>query len=125
MQGVVKTILASMENAGAVRVTGVQLELGISGHFREEAVRQYFQLLTHETPVEGATLLLSWLPATCQCLACQFRFESISMSGTCPRCGDIALEISHQDTCHVRELDVLFSEVEEPLEECVPAMGLD
>ena len=125
MQGIVKTILTSMENAGAVRVTGVQLELGVSGHFTEEAVRQYFRLLTRETPVEGASLLLSWLPATYQCLSCQSRFESTSQSGICPRCGDIAFEISHQDACHIREIDVLFSEVKEPFEENMPVMGLD
>lgn len=39
MQSVVKTILASLENAEASRVTNAQLALGTSGHFTEEAVR--------------------------------------------------------------------------------------
>jgi hydrogenase nickel incorporation protein HypA/HybF len=107
MQGVVKTILAALEQTGAARVTNVQLQLGVSGHFTEEAVRQYFQLLTQDTPVEGATLTLSWLPATYQCLSCQQRFESTSSPGICPHCGDIALEVSHQDECTVRSLDVV------------------
>jgi hydrogenase nickel insertion protein HypA len=107
MQGVVKTILASMESAGAVRVASVHLELGSSEHFTEEAVHQYFQVLTHGTPIEGAALTLSWLPATYQCLSCQQRFESISTTGTCPHCGDVALEVAHQDGCNVRAIDVL------------------
>ena len=110
MQGVVRTILASMEHAGAARVTNVQLELGASGHFTEEAVRQYFQLLTQDTPIEGATLTLSWLPATYQCLSCQHRFESTISPGICPQCGDVALEISHQDECSIRSIDVLPSD---------------
>lgn len=111
MQEVVRTILTSMERAGAVRVTQVQLELGASGHFTEEAVRQYFQVLTQDTPIEGAALALSWLPATYQCLSCQQRFESTSSTGICPRCGDVALEVSHQDECSIRSIEVVPPEM--------------
>lgn len=110
MQNVVNTILAALENAGASRVTDVQLAVGTSGHFTEEAVRQYFQALTQGTPIEGATLTLSWLPAMYQCLSCQRRFESTSSTATCPQCGDVALEISHQDECYVRSIDVISPE---------------
>lgn len=110
IQGVVKTILASMENAGATRVTSVQLELGTSEHFTEEAVRQYFQIMTHGTPIEGATLTLSWLPATYQCLSCQHRFESTVETAICPLCGYLALEIAHQDGCRIREMNVLLAD---------------
>lgn len=107
MQNVVKTILASMENAGASRVANVQLALLTSGHFTEEAVRFYFQAHTRDTPIEGVTLTLSWLPATYQCLSCQHRFESTSSRGTCPQCGDIALETPHQDECYIRTIDMV------------------
>ena len=57
MQGAVKTILESMSQAGASRVTNVQLTVGRSGHFSEESVRNYFQLLTKDTPAEGAFIV--------------------------------------------------------------------
>lgn len=110
IQGIVKTILASMEEAGASRVTNVQLVIGSSGHFSEEAVRQNFQALTRDTPIEGATLGLSWVPATYQCLSCQHRFESTSSMAMCPQCGDLALEISHQDVCYLRTIDVVATD---------------
>lgn len=110
MQGVVQTLLAAVEQAGATRVTNVELVLGVSGHFTEEAVRQYFQLLTRDTPVEDATLTLLWLPATYQCLSCQQRFESTSSTATCPHCGDVALEISHQDECSIRSIELITPE---------------
>jgi Zn finger protein HypA/HybF involved in hydrogenase expression len=52
MQRVVNTILASAERVGAACVTNVQLGLGVSRHFTEEAARQYFQALTQNTPME-------------------------------------------------------------------------
>jgi hydrogenase nickel incorporation protein HypA/HybF len=106
MQRVINTILEIVENAGASRVTNVQLAVGTSGHFTEEAVRQYFQALTQGTPIQGATLTLSWLPAAYQCLSCQHHFESVSSTASCPQCGDVALEISHQDECYVRSIDI-------------------
>jgi hydrogenase nickel incorporation protein HypA/HybF len=92
------------------RVINAQLALGTSGHFAEEAVRLYFQALTQDTPIEGANLRLSWLPATYQCLSCQHRFESASSTETCPRCGDVVLEIFHQDACSVETIDVVSSD---------------
>lgn len=112
MQGVINTILATLANADASRVTNVQLAVGTAGHFTEEAVRQYFQALTQDTPIEGATLVLSWLPATYQCLSCQKRFESTSSTAICPHCGDVALEVSHQDECYVQSIDVVSPDEE-------------
>src|SRR5690242_15353635 len=76
MQAVFTAIMDSLENTPGARVARVQLALGVSGHFTEEAVRQYFQVLAQHTPVEGAELELDWLPAIYQCLSCSQHFES-------------------------------------------------
>ncbi len=110
MQNVVETLRTSLEKAGASRVTNVQLALSTSEHFTQEAVHLYFQALTRVTPIEGATLTLSWLPTTYQCLSCKHRFESTSSTGTCPHCGDVAMEIFHQDWYYVHTIDVVSSD---------------
>ena len=112
MQGAVKTILESMSQAGASRVTNVQLTVGRSGHFSEESVRHYFQLLTKDTPAEGASLTILWLPATVQCLTCLHRFSSCEPAEQtkCPKCGDVVMEVEHQDSCYVSAIDVVSEE---------------
>lgn len=112
MQGVVKTILQSLSQAGASRVTNVQLTVGRSGHFTEENLRQHFEVLTKNTPVEGASLTISWLPATVQCLSCLHRFSSCEPAEQtkCPKCGDLVMETDHQDTCFVSTIDVVSEE---------------
>jgi hydrogenase nickel insertion protein HypA len=112
MQGVVKTILHSLSQAGASRVTNVQLIIGRSGHFTEENVRQHFKILTKDTPIEGASLTLSWLPATVQCLSCLHQFSCCESAEQtmCPICGDMVIEIDHQDTCFVSTIDVVAGE---------------
>ena len=114
MQGMVRTALESMRASGGTRVIQVHLVLGASGHFTEEAARQHFAALTVGTPTEGAELTISWLPAQFQCFTCLHRFESCEPAEqvTCPQCGDLALEIEHQDICYVRAIDVAFDEEE-------------
>jgi hydrogenase nickel incorporation protein HypA/HybF len=112
MQGAVQTILEQMRAAGGSRVTAVELILGTSGHFTEEAARQHFAVLTADTPAEGATLEICWLPATFQCFSCLHRFESCATAEqvTCSRCGDIALVTSHLDDRYVKAIEVSFDE---------------
>lgn len=111
MQTVVTTILEEVAKVNGSRVTRVQLELGASGHMTEEAMRQYFQTLTRNTPSAGAELELVWLPATYQCLSCFQCFESTSSAGTCPHCGEVGLEIAHRESCTLRQIDILMPEV--------------
>jgi hydrogenase nickel incorporation protein HypA/HybF len=127
MQGMVKTVLNSMQQAGASRVMNVELVLGASGHFTAEGAYQHFEVLTKGTPIEGASLMILWFPATFQCFSCLHRFESsdtveqagASLAGggnsdtsalTCPNCGGVALEIEHQDVCYVNSIDVAYEE---------------
>lgn len=112
MQTVVATILNALEKSEGARVVHVCLELGTSEHFTDEAVRQYFQMLTRDTPAEGAILDLAWLPAAYQCLSCSRRFESTSPTGICPHCGELGLEIAHRDGCSIRQIEIAMPDGE-------------
>lgn len=110
MQGVVRTMLDAMAEAGASRIISAHLVLGASDHFTEEAARQHFELLARDTPAAGATLTVDWLPATYQCFTCLRQFESTSAPSEayCPDCRGVALEIAHQDGCYVNAIEVAF-----------------
>ena len=115
MRGMVRTVLESMQQAGASRVTNVQLVLGASGHLTADAAYQHFEALVKGTPIEDASLTIQWLPAQYQCFFCLHRFESSEPSSqvTCPECGEVALEVSHQDICSVSAIDVSLEHGEE------------
>ncbi len=125
MRGMVRTVLECMQQAGASRVTNVQLVLGASGHLTADAAYQHFEALVKGTPIEDASLTIQWLPAQYQCLFCLRRFESCEPSNqvTCPECGEVALEAGHQDVCYVSAIDVSFENEKEagapiPCNEC-------
>ncbi|HEU5369192.1 MAG TPA: hydrogenase/urease maturation nickel metallochaperone HypA [Ktedonobacterales bacterium] len=119
IQGAVRAVLEYMRQAGASRVTNVQLSVAMSGHFTEDVVRHYFALFTATTPATGATLTIIWLPATYRCLSCLHTFQSLqpAVEALCPICGDVALEIDHRDTCAVSVIDVAFDEIAAPQKE--------
>jgi Zn finger protein HypA/HybF involved in hydrogenase expression len=108
MQGVITTALAEMRAVGGTRVTGMHLTLGASGHLSEDATRQHFAALAQGTPVEGAALTFTWLPATYQCFDCLARFECErpAVAASCPTCGGVALEVRHQDVCVALTIDI-------------------
>ena len=108
MQGVVRTVLECLQQTGASRVTHVQMVIGVSGHFTAEAAHQYFEVLVKGTSAEGASLSIQWVPAKFQCFACLHQFERCepTVQVSCPRCGESALEVGHQDVCSVSAIDV-------------------
>lgn len=115
IQGAVRTSLHYMQQAGATRVTNVQLSVAVSGHMSEDVIRQYFTLFTSDTPAAGAALTVVWLPATYRCLTCQQTFQSLepAVGAICPACGDVALEVDHLDICAVSAIDVAYTETAE------------
>jgi Zn finger protein HypA/HybF involved in hydrogenase expression len=112
VQGAVRTAVEYMQATGASRVTNVQLSMTVSGHFTEDVVRQYFAAFTVGTPAAEATLTIAWFPAHYQCLSCLHTFQSLqpAVEALCPVCGDLALEIHHQDICAVSAIDVALDE---------------
>lgn len=119
MQGVMRAVLESLRKAGGRRVTNVQLILGASSHLSADAAYQLFEALAKGTPAENASLTIEWLPAAYCCLSCQHSFESGEPSSqvTCPKCGEVALEVTYQDICAVSAIDIICDEESEKVSE--------
>lgn len=126
-RGVLATALEQMHDAGASRVTALELTIGASGHLSEDAVRQHFVLLAQGTPAEGAALTFVWLPATYQCFACLHRFTSAAPAPqiACPVCVGVALEVEHQEVYYVSTIEVAFAsdEIAATSPEVIAALG--
>ncbi len=110
IQGICSVAVQQAQAAGATKVTHIEMTLGASDHLSEEGVRQHFEVLASGTLAEGASLAITWLPATYQCFSCLTTFPSAEPSEavTCPRCQRIALEIAHEEVFYVTSIDVDF-----------------
>jgi hydrogenase nickel incorporation protein HypA/HybF len=108
MQAVVSDITTRAEAVGGGRITKVRLLLGASGHMTAEGARQHFTMLAAGTAAENAEIEIAWVPATFQCFTCLQRFPvmAVAPSVPCPRCGEAAIEIAHEDTCAAEEIEL-------------------
>lgn len=100
MQGIVTAIQEQLAAANVTApVLAVELTLGMLDVHSEAAARQAFQVLTHGTPLEQATLTLTLRPATLTCPACghseaflvdHFHSHDPVPVVECPRCRQAA-----------------------------------
>lgn len=102
MQKVVASILSEMETQGVTPSDGhatVTLRVGAFAFHSEESFRQAFTVLTKDTPLRDARLILTVIPATIRCGACGYSGEcptgdadthDPSPIGECPACNALA-----------------------------------
>ena len=78
------------KSAGASRVLKLRLRIGSLSGVVPEAMRFAFDVVSHETMAEGASLEIELVPATCWCATCLAEFECADFFNECPRCHNIS-----------------------------------
>lgn len=70
MKRIVETVLSVQEQNQEGKITGLTLLVGEGRNFVQEWVQSYFDMLSKDTPVEGAKVSLEQVPVTAKCLGC-------------------------------------------------------
>lgn len=94
------------------KVASVQVRIGRLRQVVPKSLVFYFELLSRETVVEGATLEYEIVPANLLCRSCAHEWEVDQQNFRCPNCesSDVSVETGE-------ELEVTSIEVEEA--ECI------
>lgn len=85
-QNILALALEHAQRAGAARITHINLSVGEISGIVDESVQFYFDLLSRDTPAEGAKLRFTKLPAVFRCRACSAEFPLRGGDWTCPVC---------------------------------------
>ena len=86
IQGAIRQICEEAAKRNVERVRSIHLKVG-SGHgMDEESVRLHFEALADGTPVEGARIVMSFIPVKLKCPTCGNLFERPRRSLECPQC---------------------------------------
>jgi len=106
-QGILSVSLEAAEKAGARRITAIDLVIGAMSGIVDDSVQFYFDILSRNTPAEGAVLRFRREPATAVCWDCDQRFEVVPpLDGVCPACGGARLQISGGREFYVESIEV-------------------
>ncbi len=100
-QSLVELLREEMEKAGAHTLRSVRLEIGRMSAIVPDALSFGFQVMTTDTELEGAELIMDIVPLRGTCRECGGTFDIEDYAFYCPLCGGHEI-----DTLSGRELAV-------------------
>jgi hydrogenase nickel incorporation protein HypA/HybF len=113
---IVQSVLAEAEKRGAKKVTEVDLVVGKLTFLGLEQLRFAFEVLTKDTILEGAKLVIEEQEGIVKCSNCGyeggFKYEDDPLYHVpiptlkCPKCGSI-VEISAGKECTIKSIKML------------------
>jgi hydrogenase nickel incorporation protein HypA/HybF len=100
------------EEAGAVKVTRLNLVIGEFSSVVGESVEFYFEIMAKGGIAEGAELHFERVPGLLVCLACEKQFPMRDYDGQCPFCGEIRVQVADGDQFRLDSIEVEGTETD-------------
>jgi hydrogenase nickel incorporation protein HypA/HybF len=105
-QAILDTALTAAGDAGAKRVSKINLVVGELAGIADEAVDMYFSLLSRGTAAEGARLVYEHVPARFTCKSCSKIYDKNGASFNCPHCGgEGTLDMDAAKECYIDHIE--------------------
>lgn len=105
-QNILNIAVEEVQKAGAARVVQVNLVIGDLSTIIDESVQLYFDLLSQETPAQGAKLVFKRIPAEFQCRDCRQVYEKPVKGFDCPVCGGLGMPTGRGREFYIESLMV-------------------
>jgi hydrogenase nickel incorporation protein HypA/HybF len=90
-QGILSSSIDAAADAGADRISEIRISIGELTEIQEFALQFAFEALTPGTMAEGATLVVTHIPATSTCNECGTTYEHDRFQMLCPNCNSFAV----------------------------------
>lgn len=106
-QRALELIEAQAAQHGALRVTGVWLEVGAFSCVEKSALEFCFELVTRDTLAEGCELHIHEQQAECWCYDCEQDIKLLTpLVRRCPLCEGSHLRVVADDGVQIKRLEV-------------------
>jgi len=99
-------VLKEAAKAGARRVVAINVVLGEMTGIVERCLETNFELMSRDTPAEGAVLSFRNVPKQVRCRKCEHLFQPTGICWTCPKCQSGELEIVAGNELYVESIEV-------------------
>jgi len=94
------------ENAGARRVTDVNLVIGQLSSIVDDSIQFYWEILAKNTICENAVLHFERIPARMKCNLCACEFGLDGPLSPCPQCGSPSFKVISGEEFYVDSIEI-------------------
>jgi len=105
-QNILDISLRHAEEAGAKKITGINLVIGEFASIVDDSVQFYWDVLADDTIAKGAKLHFERIPGEMTCTNCQHSFHPADIDFTCPACQSVYVKITRGEEFRVDSIDV-------------------
>ena len=91
-QGILAASFDAAKEVGATKITEIRIRVGDLTEIQEFALQFAFEALTPDTMAEGATLVVTHVPAKSRCRDCGLEYAHDRFEMLCPACGTFNVE---------------------------------
>ena len=108
--GITQSIIEIAEDharaQNAVKVNSVTVEIGGLSGIIPDAVEFCFEACSKDTLLEGAKLIIDFIPGRARCISCTWEDTIEQLTYVCPECDNLALERLQGEELRVKELEI-------------------
>ena len=105
-QSILDLSLRHAGEAGAKRITGINLVIGQFSSIVDDSVQFYWDIIARETIAQGAVLHFNRIPGEMTCGSCGHAFRPGDETFECPSCSSALVRITKGEEFLVDSIDV-------------------
>jgi hydrogenase nickel incorporation protein HypA/HybF len=105
-QGVIQIVEEEMRKNNASVLKTVRLNIGKMSAIVPDSLSFCFEILTRDTLLEGAKLIIDIIPLRIYCRGCSREYEIKGYAFSCPGCSDKSIRVTTGLDLSVAEIEV-------------------
>ena len=105
-ESILRIALKHAKSAEAGRVTEIYLVIGELASIIDDSVSFYWDIVSKDTPAEGAKLIFRRIKAELLCLECDHKFHPDGRVFNCPTCDGQRVKVTAGDEFSVEAIQV-------------------
>lgn len=93
VESIIKIVMAELPEYNITKVEAITLKIGAMRQVARDALLFAFDILSKDTPLEGAELIIERIPVKGHCKACNQDFVMEDWINICPQCDGMDIGI--------------------------------
>ena len=105
VENIIDIVTSEMQKHSITKVSVIRLRIGEMSHAVPEALTFGFEMMSKDTPLEGAELVIESVPTKGRCNDCGTEFVMTDILDICPDCRGARIEIISGKELEIAEFE--------------------